>query len=45
MSQRWRDRASLIDKLEKQVEQMRHNWDEEQKVLIDERDTARKEIR
>ncbi|VDO94633.1 unnamed protein product, partial [Schistosoma margrebowiei] len=44
MSQRWRDRASLIDKLEKQVEQMRHNWDEEQKVLIDERDTARKEI-
>ncbi|CAI2732038.1 unnamed protein product [Schistosoma spindalis] len=45
MSQRWRDRASLIDKLEKQVEQMRHNWDEEQKVLIDERDTARKEIK
>ncbi|CAH8641488.1 unnamed protein product [Schistosoma rodhaini] len=44
MSQRWRDRTSLIDKLEKQVEQMRSNWDEEQKLLIDERDTARKEI-
>ncbi|TNN21151.1 Leucine-rich repeat and coiled-coil domain-containing protein [Schistosoma japonicum] len=44
MSNRWRDRACLIDKLEKQVEQMRHNWDEEQKRLVDERDTARKEI-
>ncbi|CAH8540866.1 unnamed protein product [Schistosoma turkestanicum] len=44
MTQRWRDRASLIDKLEKQVEQMRCNWDKERQHLIDERDTARKEI-
>ncbi|VDQ12328.1 unnamed protein product [Trichobilharzia regenti] len=45
MSQRWRDRSSLIDKLEKQVEQMRHNWDEEQKRLINERDTAQQQVR
>ncbi|CAH8864923.1 unnamed protein product [Trichobilharzia szidati] len=44
MSQRWRDRSSLIDKLEKQVEQMRHNWDEERKRLINERDTAQKQV-
>ncbi|THD22560.1 Leucine-rich repeat and coiled-coil domain-containing protein 1 [Fasciola hepatica] len=41
MSSRWHDRATLLDKLEKQVEQMRRGWDKEQQLLIAERDEAK----
>ncbi|KER24632.1 hypothetical protein T265_14367, partial [Opisthorchis viverrini] len=44
LNQRWCDRTSLLDKLEKQVELMRQTWEREQQTLISERDIAKERI-
>ncbi|CAL8071342.1 unnamed protein product [Calicophoron daubneyi] len=44
LDQRWSERTNLLDKLEKQVEQMRGGWENEHKALVEERDAARGEV-
>ncbi|KAF8566464.1 hypothetical protein P879_10409 [Paragonimus westermani] len=44
LNQRWRERTNLLDKLEKQVQQMRVTWENEQQTLTNERDAAKERV-
>ncbi|KAA3679086.1 leucine-rich repeat and coiled-coil domain-containing protein 1, partial [Paragonimus westermani] len=44
LNQRWRERTNLLDKLEKQVQQMRLTWENEQQTLTSERDAAKERV-